>query len=133
MRSSRSGRSFSNSVWPMRRLVGEFTIELRQLAHFMAAGMIERALNRGQFDRQQQLFLVTREKMFERIEIMNERHLHRRRDVAERDQAIGRAELLGERMPIAEPIRRLTLRRLEGLHWIDVKLFVHCQRLRCTR
>jgi hypothetical protein len=35
-------------------------------------------------------------------------------------------------MPIAQPICRLTLRRLKRLNPIRIKILVHCQRLRCT-
>lgn len=64
---------------------------------------------------------------------MNERHLHRGRNITERDEAVGGAELLRERVPVTEPIRRLALRGLEGLDSICVKIIFHCQRLRCTR
>ena len=63
---------------------------------------------------------------------MDERHLHGRRNITERDEAVGGAELLRERVPVTEPIIRLALRRLKWLDSIRVKIFAHCQRLRCT-
>src|SRR6185369_9917284 len=92
---------------------GELTVELDQLANFMAAGMIERSLNGGQFVRQQNESLIVEKEAAQRRQIVHDWNLHRNRNIAEGDQSVCAAELFDEGMPVAQPLSRFTQHRLK--------------------
>src|SRR5204863_3532504 len=105
-------------------------------ANFMAAGVIESALDGRQFVRQENESLIIEQKASQRRQIVDERDLHRRRDVAERYKSVGGAELLHERMIVTQPFGRFARRRLKLLPHVSVRRIVkkRCSpsELRCT-
>ena len=93
-------------------LRGQFPVELDEFAEFMAGGVIEGALNRRKFNRQENVLMIGLKEAAQRPQIAHLRDAYRGREFAERYQPVGRAQLLGKRMPVAQPIGRFACCRL---------------------
>jgi len=91
-------------------LIGHGLIEGDEFACFVPAGMAEGPLDGGQLEGNQNLRLIDFEKLGERLHAVDVLQLQRMRGRAEANQTVGRAELLDQRMPVAEHLCSFRIR-----------------------
>ena len=92
---------------PQHRLGGQPPVERDQFAQFITGGVRVGPQDRRPFEREENFPLISTEEGLERGEIMDGRILPHRRSRVERGQSVRRAELVEQRMRIAQQFRRL--------------------------
>jgi len=130
LRPADSRAGFGKKV--QRSFILKLLVQLNQFADFVAARMIERALDRGQFVRDEDLAMILLKKLPERIEVRDRRDAQRFRDGRQRQQSLRRTELLRERVPVAEPLMRFGLQQLFFCQQHFVKRVSRFVVLRCA-
>src|SRR6266568_513833 len=93
-------------------LVCQSLIQRDELAHFIVRGVSVSALNSGQFHRQQDLSLKMFQEIAQRRQAAHRLKSQPRGNRTERNYAVSRAELFGQRVPIAQPFGRVAQRQL---------------------
>ena len=97
-------------------LARQSLVERDELAHFIARGVSVSALNSGQFHRQQDPSLKMFQEIAQRRQAVHRLKAQARGNRTERNQPVGRAELFGQRVPIAQPFGRVAQCQLCLLH-----------------
>ena len=93
-------------------LGGEALIQRDQFAHFVARRVAVGALDSRQFEREGEFGIGSSAGKGGARQVMHRHQAQRGGNRAERDEAVRRAELLGQGMPIAQPLGRVAQRQL---------------------
>ena len=91
-----------------------------EFAQFISGRMAMSRLNGGQLERQEYLGLVPAQGQLERSKVVHRRKPQLRGNRRETEQSVSRSELLGERMPIAQPFGGIVQSKLSLLDHVTL-------------